>query len=57
MKLRIVALSHVLESETCELSAFFRDDPELFAPRVIFNGTFAYRSADALEHFVTFTPW
>lgn len=35
MKLRIVALSHVLESETCELSAFFRDDPELFAPRVI----------------------
>lgn len=29
------------------MSAFFRDDPELFAPRVISNGTLAHRSADA----------
>lgn len=39
------------------MSTLLRDDPELFAPRVIFNGTFAHRPADASEHFVTFTPW
>lgn len=38
------------------MSTFFREDPELFAPQVIFNGTFAHRFADASEHFVPLCP-